>query len=156
MAEVWAPGCRNSGSKDDMSLGCSGRLRRTFSLGFAGSLLRWRRQPPLSPSVLRRHPYAALLDVAVQGAPAQVSAPKRKMISSAPATGILPWLRQHQPCLFFQDIVVYISLIAITECDLQLDAADVAPLAVGKGRGLMERTQILTESVCFFSLLDFI
>lgn len=114
MEEVWAPDCRSSGSKRDTSLGCLARLRRTFSLGFAGSQLRspkrWQQQqPPLSPAVLRRHPYAALFDVAVQGTPAQVSAPKRKMVSSAFTASLLSWLRERQACLFCQYIVVYIS-----------------------------------------------
>lgn len=105
MEGVWAPDWRSSGSRRDTSLGCLTRLRRTFPLGFAGSQLRslkrWRRQPPLSPAVLRRHPYAALLDVAVQGAPAQVSAPKRQTLPSAFTGRLLPWLRERPPWLFF-------------------------------------------------------
>lgn len=104
MEGVWAPDCRSSGSRWDTSLGCLTRLQRIFPLGFAGSQLRslkrWR-QPPLSPAVLRRHPYAALSDVAVQGAPAQVSAPKRKMLPSAFTDRLLSWLRERPRCLFF-------------------------------------------------------
>lgn len=109
MEEVWAPDCRSSGSKRDTSSGFVARLRRTFSLGFAGSQLRslkrQRQQPPLSPAVLRKHPYAALLDVAVQGAPAQVSAPKRKTVSSVFTATLLPRLRRRQSCLFWQKIL---------------------------------------------------